>query len=156
MARGRYLWCVVLALQCRICISILARSPCPMEMNMGIRFEQVLNMKLQTEIIWRASVSQLKHRQSIAHHVSIVALEHVIHAFNSSRLDNHNTLLSGLPALEHSKSQRIQNIAVRIIAKPNYIRLFENLALATCAIQDWLLNSTVVSHHAMYLWSYTV
>ena len=45
--------------------------------------------------------------------------ETLIHAFVSSRLDNCNSLLFGLPSYQISKLQRIQNIAARLVTLTN-------------------------------------
>ena len=56
-------------------------------------------------------------------------LKCVVNAFVISRLDYCNSILYGLPKLEHDKLQRIQNIAARLITGTYWILLLTYKAL---------------------------
>ena len=60
---------------------------------------------------------QLRFIGSASKFLTAEALEKVIHAFISSRLDNGNSLLHGLPDTLLDKLQRVQNTAARILTR---------------------------------------
>jgi hypothetical protein len=83
--------------------------------NLGVIFDNTLNMSDHIKAVCRASFLQLRNIRSIKDALTHESLEKVIHAFISSRLDYCNALLCGLPQSCISKLQRIQNAAARLL-----------------------------------------
>ena len=72
-------------------------------------------MKPHISDIIRSSAFQLRNISRIHKYLSRDAFEQIIHSFITSRLDNHNALLYGLPANQRYRLQKIQNTAARIL-----------------------------------------
>ncbi len=83
--------------------------------NLGVIFDNNLDMSDHIRTVCRASFMQLRNISSIKGALTRESLERVIHAFISSRLDYCNSLLYGLPRSSISKLQRIQNAAARML-----------------------------------------
>jgi len=62
-------------------------------------------------------LSYLRHIRSIDSVLSKSALERVVHAFKTARLDYCNYLLYGITEHQLGKLQRIQNVAARIVSR---------------------------------------
>jgi len=89
--------------------------------NIGIMFDDCMNMEAQIKTICRKAFFHLRNIQSIRRCLTFRATEQLIHAFVTSTLDNGNALLFGLPTSLLSKLQRIQNTAARILTHtPKY------------------------------------
>ena len=65
--------------------------------------------------VGRASFYHLRNRSKIRRYLSQDTTEILIHAYITSKLDNCNSLLNGLPAYMINKLQTIQNAAARIV-----------------------------------------
>ena len=72
-------------------------------------------MKPHISNVIRSSAFQLRNISRIHKHLSRDATEQIIHSFITSRLDNNNALLYGLPANELYRLLKIQNTAARIL-----------------------------------------
>jgi len=83
--------------------------------NLGVIFDNTLDMSNHIKTVCRASFMQLRHLRSIKDTLTRDSLEKVTHAFIGSRLDYCNALLYGLPQSSISKLQRIQNAAARLL-----------------------------------------
>ena len=85
--------------------------------NIGVMFDQEMNMKEQVNQITRACYGQLRGISQIRQYLTTEAAERLVHAFVTSRLDNHNSLLYGVPDYLLNKLQMIQNQAARVISR---------------------------------------
>ena len=83
--------------------------------NLGIIFDSSMSLKPHISNIVRSSVFQIRNIGNIRKYLNHSATEQLIHAFITSRLDNGNSLLFGLPANQLYRLQRIQNTAARIL-----------------------------------------
>ncbi len=75
------------------------------------------SLKDQINAVVKSCNIQLRAIGQIRKYLSSDAAQHLIHAFITSRLDNGNSLLSGLPDTLIGKLQRVQNTAARILTK---------------------------------------
>ena len=83
--------------------------------NLGVTFDSSMSMKPHISNVIRSPAFQLRNISRIRKYLSRDATEQIIiHSFITSRLDNNNALLYGLPANELYRLQRIQNTAARI------------------------------------------
>jgi hypothetical protein len=83
--------------------------------NIGVMFDAEMNMKEQVSQITRSCYGQLWSISKIRKYLTTDAAERLVHAFITSRLDNHNSMLSGAPDYLLDKLQLIQNQAARVI-----------------------------------------
>ena len=74
-----------------------------------------MTLKPHVSNIVRSSTFHIRNIGKIRKYLNRNATEQLIHAFITSRLDNGNSLLFGLPANQLSRLQRIQNTAARIL-----------------------------------------
>ena len=65
--------------------------------------------------ICRSAMFHLRRIALIRKYLSKTAVERLVHAFVTSRIDSCNSLLYGLPKYSLNRIQRIQNIAARIV-----------------------------------------
>jgi hypothetical protein len=92
-------------------------SPSQTARNLGVMFDNVLNMSNHVTSICKSASFQLYKIRKIRNYLSQEAAAQLIHAFVTSRLDYCNSLLSGIPATSIFRLQRIQNIAARILTR---------------------------------------
>jgi hypothetical protein len=85
--------------------------------NLGVIFDSTLSMESHVSAICKNSFFQLRNIAKIRKYLTDKSTEKVIHAFISSRLDNNNALLYGIPKSKIQRLQRVQNSAARIIRK---------------------------------------
>jgi len=85
--------------------------------NIGAIFDNNLHMTPHINSICRSCYIHVRNISKIRQHLSRDATEKLIHAFITSRLDNLNSLLIGLPEIQIRKLQKIQNIAARIVTR---------------------------------------
>ena len=83
--------------------------------NIGVTFDQHLSMVNHISSICKSSYVQIRNLAKIKKFVDRSSLEHLVHAFITSRLDFCNSLLCGLPSAQIQRLQRIQNIAARLL-----------------------------------------
>lgn len=92
-------------------------SPSKTARNLGVMFDNVLNMNDHITSICKSASFQLYKIGKIRNYLTQEAAAQLIHAFVTSRLDYCNSLLSGLPLASLYRLQRIQNIAARILTR---------------------------------------
>lgn len=83
--------------------------------NIGAMMDCHMSLESHVNAICRSSNLQLRHIRNIRSFLSQSDTETLIHAFVTSRLDNLNSLLVGLPKYLLNRLQRIQNTAARIV-----------------------------------------
>jgi hypothetical protein len=92
--------------------------------NIGVIQDHELNMEQQISSICRSAYFHLRNIGKIRKFLDEKATEAIVHAFISSRLDNGNSLLYGVPKKQIDRLQKVQNTAARIIL---HIRKFEHI-----------------------------
>ena len=85
--------------------------------NLGVIFDEHLNMNNHIKAICRGCMFQLRNISRIRRLLPMKTAEQLIHAFVMSKLDYCNSLLFGLPSTSIGHLQRIQNIAARILTR---------------------------------------
>ena len=84
--------------------------------NLGAVFDQNMTLKPHISGIVRSCSWQLRRISHIRKFLTTEATEKIIHAFISSRLDNGNSILYGLPDYQLDRLQRIHNTCARIVS----------------------------------------
>lgn len=82
--------------------------------NLGVMFDQHLNMEPQIRSMCRSIHYHLRNIGSIRSMLSDNSVVQLVHSLVTSRLDYCNSLLYGLPDSKLNRLQRMQNIAARI------------------------------------------
>ena len=83
--------------------------------DLGVFFDKHMNLKSHISSICSSASFALGNIGKIRKHLDRVTTERLVHAFVSSRLDNCNSLLFGLPLYQIERLQRIQSTAARIV-----------------------------------------
>ena len=85
--------------------------------NIGAMFDSTLSMKYHVASICKGAWYHLRSIGQVRNCLDVSSAKILMHSFVSSRLDNLNSLLYGIPKQEIMKLQRIQNAAARIVSK---------------------------------------
>jgi hypothetical protein len=85
--------------------------------NIGAMFDCQLNMESQVNSITRSCYVHLRNIGRIRYNLTEEAAATLVHALISSKLDNLNSLLCGIPDYLIGKLQLIQNNAARIVTR---------------------------------------
>ena len=83
--------------------------------NLGATFDHHMTLKPHVSSLVKSCYWQLRKIGQIRKFLTKDAAEKLIHAFVSSRLDNGNSLLHGLPDVQTKRLQRVHNTAARIL-----------------------------------------
>ncbi len=83
--------------------------------GLGVLWDSNANMEAHINSICRAAFFQLQNIGKLRRYMNQSALETIVHAFITTRLDYCNSLLCGLPASLLDRLQRVQNTAARIL-----------------------------------------
>ena len=84
--------------------------------NLGVMFDEHLNMEAHVKATCRSAFFQLKQIGHIRGALDTTTTQMLVHALVTSRIDYCNSLLFGLPRIQVSKLQRAQNQAARIVS----------------------------------------
>ena len=87
--------------------------------NLGVIFDEHMDMKDHIKALTRAASFAIYRIGQLRRYLDRPSTERLVHAFVSSRLDQCNSLLYGLPECELAKLQRVQNAAARLVTKCN-------------------------------------
>ena len=85
--------------------------------NLGVIFDTHLSMKPHVQTVAKNAWFHLRNLFQIHKCLSPEAAEILVHAFVTSRLDNSNSLLFGLPKSTLRPLQLVQNAAARLVAR---------------------------------------
>ena len=85
--------------------------------NIGAVIDDKLCMSPQISSILKSCYCHLRYLSQIRKYLSIEAATTLVHAFITSKLDNLNALLFGLPDYQIDKLQLVQNHAAKLILK---------------------------------------
>jgi hypothetical protein len=88
--------------------------------NIGVVFDQNMAMDKQVNNICSSAWFDIRNIALIRHHLTQDAIEKMVHAFVSSKLDCMNGLLYGLPDTLINKLKRVHYAAARIVSKCDY------------------------------------
>lgn len=83
--------------------------------NIGVIFDSTLSMVPQINSVCKSAFYHLRNIARIRKYLSAKTAETLIHAFVTSKIDQYNCLLYGLPTHLISKLQSVQNAAARLI-----------------------------------------
>jgi hypothetical protein len=89
----------------------------PSAKNLGAIFDDSMNLNEHVTALVKSCNFQLRSIGQARKCLTRDATERVLHAFLSSRLDNGNSLLYGLPDYQIQRLQRVQNTAARILTR---------------------------------------
>ncbi len=92
-------------------------TPSSKARNLGATFDEHMNLQPHVSSIVKSCNWQLRRIGQIRKFLTLEAAEKLIHAFISSKLDNGNSLLYGLPDYQTDRLQRIHNTAARILTQ---------------------------------------
>ena len=90
-------------------------TPSSQARNLGVIFDSTMTLKPHISNIVRVSSFHIRNISQIRKYLNQSAVEQIIHAFVTSRLDNGNALFYGLPQNQISRLQHIQNTAARAV-----------------------------------------
>ena len=99
-------------------------SPSDMARNIGAIFDKSMSMSNHISQICKGAWFHLKQIGQIRQFLDSKATATLMHSFVSSRLDNFNSLLYGVPKNQIKKLQRVQNAAARVVTRS---RKFEHI-----------------------------
>ena len=92
-------------------------SPAVSARNIGVIFDETMSMDKQIRQVCKSAFHQLHNICSIRKFLDRDALQTLVHALVTSKLDSFNSLYSGLPVCQIMKLQRVQNAAVRLVLR---------------------------------------
>ena len=85
--------------------------------NIGAMLDSALTMKSHINSITKSCYAQIRNLSKIRKYLTEDSAKTLAHAFATSRLDNMNSLLFGLPKYLTQKLQNVQNHMARIVKK---------------------------------------
>ena len=92
-------------------------TPSKSAKNLGVMFDNHMDMGEHIAAVCRSSYLQLRNIRSIRNLLTDDTAAALVHSLVSSKLDYCNSLLYDLPDTKIKRLQRIQNIAARIVAQ---------------------------------------
>jgi hypothetical protein len=94
-----------------------AINPATSVRNLGVTFDQVMDLQQHVNGICRSAYAQLRNIGQIRCYLTNNATRSLISGLVTSRLDYCNGLLYGLPKATINKMQRVQNAAARVMTR---------------------------------------
>jgi hypothetical protein len=85
--------------------------------NLGVIIDDKMTLSQHVSSICRNASFALYNIGKLRKYLDQPSTEKLVHSFVTSRLDNCNSLLFGLPGLELDRLQRIQNAAARLVTR---------------------------------------
>jgi hypothetical protein len=93
--------------------------------NIGVIFDSTMSLEKHINTTCSSAWFHLRNIWKIRKYLNNSATETLVHAFVSSKLDQCNSLLYGLPSKQLKKLQRVQNAAARVVTK---VRKFDHIS----------------------------
>ena len=90
-------------------------SPSDSVRNIGVIFDKHLSLAEHVNSVCKSSFYQLRRIVKIRKYLSLKTTQTLVHAFITSKIDNCNSLLFGIPTHLLKKLQYVQNAAARVI-----------------------------------------
>jgi hypothetical protein len=100
---------------CTIHVGSAVITPAPTARNLGVMFDQDMSLAHQVTSICRSANYHLRNIGKIRKYLTKESAETIIHALITSRVDNNNALLAGLPDTQINRLLKLQRTAGRII-----------------------------------------
>ena len=100
---------------CRIELNSVPIFPSTTIRNLGVYFDQYMNMESFVNAKCKAAMFALRNISRVRSSLTMDACKTLIQAYVLSKLDYCNCLLYGLPSQSISRLQRVQNYAARVI-----------------------------------------
>ena len=106
---------------------------CPSESvrNLGVHFDEHARMHVHVKKVCKTSFYHLRNISKTTRYLSQDTTEILIHAYITSKLNNCNSLLYGLPTYMINKLQIIQNAAARIVT---FIKKTDHITPVLCKL----------------------
>ena len=122
-------------------------SPSKSARNIGAVLDQSMTMDEQVKSVCNSCYSQLRQIHHIRRCLTREATETLIHSFISSRLDNLNALLYGIPNSMILRLQYVQNCAARIVLQ---LKKFDHITAALKELH-WLPIESRITYKILML-----
>ena len=90
-------------------------EPSPSARNIGVIFDEHMSLDKHVTSTCKACFFHLRNISKIRDCLSLADTEKLVHAFITSKLDNTNSLLYGLPKFLIDRLQNVQNAAARVV-----------------------------------------
>ena len=87
----------------------------PSARNIGAVFDNTMNFEQHIKDICKSAFYHIKNISQVRKYLSIESTKTLVHAFVTSRIDNCNALLYGLPSYLIERLQYVLNAAARVI-----------------------------------------
>ena len=100
-----------------ITVGDIVVSPKTAVRDLGAVLDEKLTMRNHINTLCKSAYAALREIGSLRKYLNAETTERLIHAFVTSRLDQTNSLLYGLPQSEIRKLQQVQNTAARIVTR---------------------------------------
>ena len=92
-------------------------EPSPSARNIGVIFDEHMSLDKHVTSTCKACFFYIKNISKIRDCLSLADTEKWVHAFITSKLDNTNSLLYGLPKFLIDHLQNVQNAAARVVTR---------------------------------------
>ena len=92
-------------------------TSCKEVRNIGAVFDSEMKMSSQVNKVCKGAWINLHNISKVRHYLTEDQAKTVVHAYVTSKLDGNNALLAGIPSGLLSQIQRVQNAAVKVVAK---------------------------------------
>lgn len=92
-------------------------EPSPSARNIGVIFDEHMSLDKHVTSTCKACFFHLRNISKIRDCLSLADTEKLVHAFITSKLDNTNSLLYGLPKFLIDRLQNVQNAAARVVTR---------------------------------------
>ena len=89
----------------------------PSARNIGVIFDEHMSLDKHVTSTCKACFFHLRNISKIRDCLSVADTEKLVHAFITSKLDNTNSLLYGLPKFLIDRLQNVQNAAARVVTR---------------------------------------
>ena len=96
-------------------VSNSAIQPSTSAYNIGVTFDEYMSMNKHITNICKGCFFHLRKIARIKNYQSTSDIQTLVHAFITSKLDNCNSLLYGLPKFLIDRLQNVQNCAARLV-----------------------------------------
>ena len=92
-------------------------TPSEQVRNLGVIMDKHMSMNAQVKNVCSSAMISVRHLGKIRPYLTDEAAKSVAHALITSKVDNCNSLLAGLPASTLKPIQRVLNITARIVSR---------------------------------------
>ena len=102
--------------------------------SLGVIFDEHMSFHVHVSSICRSLFYHLRNLSRIRKYLTKESAAVVVHAFVTSKLDNCNALLYGLPKYQLQRLQYVQNMAARVVLQ---MSRFQHIITVLCELR-WL------------------